>query len=69
MLQLRWAIDGAVARPPVLQMRHCFALDASGALCPGIPWTEWVDVPTVYIPPGETKPDPSLNSLLNKNEP
>lgn len=32
----------------VLQYRYLkFAVDASGGLCPGDGWSDWIDVPTI----------------------
>lgn len=47
MIELRWIVpDKTTTNPPVLQWRHCFAADASGALCGGR-WSEWEEVPRV----------------------
>ncbi len=44
MIELRWL--GGVLQYRVLKPH----VDASGALCPGTRWTEWMDVPTVEVP-------------------
>lgn len=35
--------DGRTYTTPVLQYRHCVAVDASGAFCPG-EWSRWIDI-------------------------
>ena len=50
MFELRWAVQpSTTTKLPVLQWRHSFAIDASGALCPG-EFTEWMGVPIAVVP-------------------
>jgi len=45
MIELRWVRKSLSLE---LQYRHeILSVDASGALCPGNEWSEWMDVPIV----------------------
>ena len=55
MIEIRWVVPPNTWVPsvgwPKLQYRvHTPAIDASGALCPGPGWSDWMDVPTEVVP-------------------
>lgn len=50
MIQLRFVVmdDGNGRDVRHLEMRHCWAVDASGAICPGR-WSDWQRVPEMTL--------------------
>ena len=66
MIEIRWVVPPNTWVPsvgwPKLQYRvHTPAIDASGALCPGPGWSDWMDVPTEVVP--------APNVLADRREP
>lgn len=61
MIEIRWAVPkNETFVPnrdwPKLQYRQLKpSVDASGALCPSVEWTDWQDVQTVAVDPPNTK--------------